>query len=80
MATKQQSLRQIIRNAPEEDTKEILEILEYFYEKTAVLIDTHGEDRVMDAVQDELPGLFVGSEMFWGKDRMEFVEDELIKN
>ena len=27
-----------------------------------------------------VPSIFVGSEMFWGKDRMEFVEDELIKN
>ena len=25
-----------------------------------------------------VPSIFVGSEMFWGKDRMEFVEDELI--
>ena len=27
-----------------------------------------------------VPSIFVGNEMFWGKDRMEFVEDELIKN
>jgi 2-hydroxychromene-2-carboxylate isomerase len=25
------------------------------------------------------PTIFVGSEMFWGKDRMEFVEDEIIR-
>jgi 2-hydroxychromene-2-carboxylate isomerase len=24
-----------------------------------------------------VPGIFVGEELFWGKDRMEFVEDEL---
>ena len=24
-----------------------------------------------------VPSIFVGKEMFWGKDRMEFVEDEL---
>ena len=26
-----------------------------------------------------VPSIFVGNEMFWGKDRMEFVEDELMK-
>lgn len=26
-----------------------------------------------------VPSLFVGNELFWGKDRMEFVEDELIR-
>jgi 2-hydroxychromene-2-carboxylate isomerase len=26
------------------------------------------------------PTFFVGEEMFWGKDRMEFIEDELAKN
>lgn len=26
-----------------------------------------------------VPSLFVGEEMFWGKDRMEFVEDELLR-
>ena len=26
-----------------------------------------------------VPSIFVGSEMFWGKDRMEFVEDELMR-
>ena len=25
-----------------------------------------------------VPSIFVGDEMFWGKDRMEFVEDELM--
>ena len=25
-----------------------------------------------------VPSIFVGNEMFWGKDRMEFVEDELM--
>jgi len=25
-----------------------------------------------------VPSIFVGKEMFWGKDRMEFVEDELM--
>jgi 2-hydroxychromene-2-carboxylate isomerase len=24
-----------------------------------------------------VPSIFVGDELFWGKDRMEFVEDEL---
>ena len=27
-----------------------------------------------------VPSIFVGNEMFWGKDRMEFVEDELMKS
>jgi 2-hydroxychromene-2-carboxylate isomerase len=27
-----------------------------------------------------LPSIFVGDELFWGKDRMDFVEDELNKN
>jgi len=26
-----------------------------------------------------VPSIFVGDAMFWGKDRMEFVEDELMK-
>lgn len=26
-----------------------------------------------------VPSIFVGEELFWGKDRMEFVEDELLK-
>jgi len=26
-----------------------------------------------------VPSIFVGDELFWGKDRMEFVEDELMK-
>ncbi|MBM1143025.1 2-hydroxychromene-2-carboxylate isomerase [Alcanivorax sp. ZXX171] len=26
-----------------------------------------------------VPGIFVGEELFWGKDRMDFVEDELLK-
>lgn len=26
-----------------------------------------------------VPSIFVGDELFWGKDRMEFVEDELLK-
>ena len=26
-----------------------------------------------------VPSIFVGKEMFWGKDRMEFVEDEILK-
>ena len=26
-----------------------------------------------------VPSIFVGDEMFWGKDRMTFVEDELMK-
>ena len=27
-----------------------------------------------------VPSIFVGNEMFWGKDRMDFVEDELMKS
>lgn len=26
-----------------------------------------------------VPSIFVGNELFWGKDRMEFVEDELLR-
>ncbi|MFC7514052.1 2-hydroxychromene-2-carboxylate isomerase [Herbaspirillum sp. GCM10030257] len=42
------------------------------------LIDStnHGIERGVFGV----PSIFVGKELFWGKDRMEFVEDELLRS
>jgi len=57
------------------------------FERFVALSESEGTTRELAASTDDgmkrgvfgAPTIFVGDEMFWGKDRMEFVEDEIVR-
>jgi len=64
---KSQSISRVLDVATEDEKAEIMKALEAFYDRLDALSNQYGEDKIVDAIDRKLPGLFTTSGKRLGK-------------